>query len=93
MDDSLDDAAQQHGVNQTLPKNRTQDRVVFWTVPLVFFKSLPLGNAHFHLIKVYDVSWDTKPDKLIHKSISYYHKLLFERRLQRDARQRVLWFP
>lgn len=38
---------------------------------------------------VYDVSWDTKPDKLNHKSITYYHKLLSERRLQLDSRQNV----
>ncbi len=53
--------------------------------------ALPRGDANFHLIKVYDVSWDTKPDKLIHKSITYYHKLLSERRLQLDPRQSMLW--
>lgn len=53
--------------------------------------TLPWGDANFHLIKVCDVSWDTKPDKLIHKSITYYHKLLSERRLQLDPRQSKLW--
>lgn len=53
--------------------------------------ALPWGDTNFDLIKVYDVSWDTKPDKLIHKSITYYHKLLSERRLQLDPRQSVLW--
>lgn len=52
--------------------------------------AFPQGDTNFHLIKVYDVSWDTKPDKLIHKSITYYHKLLSERRLQLDRRQRML---
>lgn len=48
------------------------------------------GDTNFHLIKVHDVSRDTKPDKLIHKSITYYHKLLSERRLQLDPRQSML---
>lgn len=52
--------------------------------------AFPWGDTNFHLIKVYDVSWDTKPDKLIHKSIAYYHKLLSERRLQLDLRQSML---
>lgn len=51
----------------------------------------PRGDTNFHLMKVYDVSRDTKPDKLIHKSITYYHKLLSERRLQLDPRQSELW--
>lgn len=53
--------------------------------------SFPWGDTNFHLIKVSDVSWDTKPHKLIYKSIPYYHKLLSERRLQPDPRQSVLW--
>lgn len=59
--------------------------------PSHVLRALPWGDANFHLIKVYDVSWDTKPDKLIHKSITYYHKLLSERRLQLDPRQSVPW--
>lgn len=51
--------------------------------------AFPWRCADFHLIKVYDVIWNTRSNKLIHNSVTFYHK-----RLQSDCncleRRRVL---